>query len=1082
MKRFLSATLLFASASMAIAAEPLVSLEAGFANPPAQASPWCYYYWVSDNISKEGITKDLEAMKRVGIGEALIGNIFLDNQPAGRIKVLSEEWWGLVEHAIREGGRIGVNIGLFNCPGWSQSGGPWISSDKTMRYLASSETRVTGPKHLSVKLATPAEPFQDVEVIAFPSPKNDADSLSAYSPRISVKPAVKDAGKLVDGDLSSSTAITGGPVDKSGPVTISIDLNASLTARSLRIYPTEQAFGADCELQVQTEDGGFKTIRSFKCDRSNPKLNTGFMPLGPVTVSFPAVESSKFQLVFSKFIGRGAKASLAEIELSGASRLESYVEKQLGEMHPTPLPDWDTYLWKTQPEPETRDLTVAPSDVKNVSSHLAPDGTFTWDVPAGEWVIQRLGMTPTGMKNAPASPEGQGYEVDKMNRKLTQEHFAAFVGQLLKRMPAEDRKAFKHVVADSYEMGSQNWTDGIAQDFRKQYGYDPEPWLPVLGGRIVGSATQSDRFLWDLRRLVADRVATEYVGGLREASNEHGLGLWLENYGHWGFPGEFLKYGSRSDRIGGEFWVTGTLGSVECRDASSCANIYGKPFVSAESFTGGPSFQNAPRALKARGDWSFCEGINHVVLHVYIQQPSDEKVPGINAPWGTEFNRHNTWFEQGKAWVDYERRSCWLLQQGWRATDVAYFIGEDAPKMSGIRNPELPAGRDFDYINAEVIEKDLSVKDGKLTLPHGVNYQVLVLPEQETMRPELLRKIRDLVMAGATVIGKPPSKSPSMENFPKADAAVRDLAKEIWGGADVSTPGEHKLGLGRVIWGKDLTKFFAEMKLSPDIEYRNVAKDAGFLYTHRSSKNAEIYFVSNQKDRVETVDCAFRVSGMQPELWDAVTGERRLLTQWSESNGQTIVPLRFEPTQSWFVVFRNPGPAPAAGERNFPGLEKLTTLDGKWDVAFDPKWGGPKEVKFEKLVDWTTRPEEGVRYYSGTAVYRKTFDLSVVPKTGLILDLGDVRDVAKVRVNGKDLGVLWLAPWRVDISDAVKPGKNTLQIQVTNPWNNRLVGDSSLPVEKRRTSISLQTVTPKTPLIPAGLLGPVTLKTTGDAE
>jgi hypothetical protein len=1052
-------------------------LETGFANPPEQTKPWCYWYWISDNISKEGITKDLEAMKRFGIGEALIGNIFQENQAVGPVKVLSEEWWQLIEHAIREGGRVGVNIGMFNCPGWSQSGGPWIKPEQAMRYMISSETRVTGPKRFVGKLATPKAQFQDVAVLAFPAPSHDGDTLAARLPQVKCAPAVAGAGLLVDGNPETSVAF---PVTAGGgnaSVAVDIDLAEPLTARTLQVTPSGTPFGAQCVLQAADESGAFRDVRRFKCDRSNMGIGVGFMPRGPVTVSFPATTARRFRLVFSGFFGRGGKVELAEIDLSGAARLEGHVEKQLGKMHPTPLPLWDAYLWPAPPEPDAAGLAVPLDNVVDLTKNLAADGTLTWEVPAGEWVILRNGMTPTGTTNSPASPEGQGLEVDKMNHGLARGHFDAFIGVLLKRMPAAERKAFTRVIADSYEMGSQNWTDGFAGDFRATYGYDPIPWLPVLSGRIVGSAGRSERFLWDLRRLVADRVATEYVGGLREAANAHGLGLWLENYGHWGFPGEFLQYGSQSDRIGGEFWVTGDLGSIECRAASSCANTYGKPFVSAESFTGGPPFQNSPGALKARGDWSFCEGVNHAVLHVCIQQPAEGKPPGINAPWGTEFNRLNTWFEPGRAWVDYERRCCWLLQQGWRVADVAYFIGEDAPKMTGICDPALPAGRDFDYINADVIMNRLAVKDGRLVLPHGAGYRLLVLPRQDTMRPELLRKVLDLVKAGATVMGTPPKHSPSLRNFPQCDAEVRELAAELWGAGAVAARGERKFGDGRVIWGMSLDEVFAENQVPPDLEYRGAAKDAKFLFTHRSSDEAEIYFITNQSDRPQTVDGVFRVSAKQPELWDAVTGERRDLTEWALQDGRATVPLSFAAKQSWFIVFRKAGEPAVGGSRNFPEMATVTTLEGPWELAFDPKWGGPRRITFAELADWSTRSEEGIRHYSGTAVYQKSF---VLPAKAAgkrwILDLGDVRDMATVRLNGRELGTVWTAPWQLDISAFAKAGVNSLEVSVVNPWNNRLVGDAKLPPAKRRTSLSLNTVKAKSPLLPAGLLGPVSVR------
>ena len=1068
-------------AATVLAAVAADQLEQGFAQPPDQTKPWCYYYWISDNISKAGITKDLEAMARVGIGEALIGNIFLDGEPVGKVKVLTPEWWDIVEHAIREGGRTGVNIGLFNCPGWSQSGGPWIKPEQTMRYVASSETRVTGPVTFAQKLPAPNQPFQDIAVLAFPAPQSDLDSLAARSPRVTCTPPVAGAEKLVDGNLETSVTFPDGPSSVKDAFTIEIETAQPFTARSLAIYPAAEAFGADVALETAAADGPWQTVRQFKFDRSNLSTNVGFMPRGPVTISFAPMTAKKFRLVFTNCFGHGQKSELAEINLSGAARLESFVEKQLGKMHSTPLPLWNAYLWPTSAEPDSAKLTVPVGDVRDLSTNLAADGTLHWDVPPGEWVILRTGMTPTGMKNSPASPEGQGWEVDKMNRALTRHHFDAFIGELLQRMPAAERKAFKQVVADSYETGSQNWTDGFDKTFQQRYGYDPKLWLPVLTGRIIGSADQSERFLWDLRRLVADRVATDYVGGLRDAAQANGLGLWLENYGHWGFPGEFLKYGAESDRIGGEFWVTGDLGSIECRAASSCANTYGKPFVSAESFTGGPAFKNSPGNLKARGDWSFCEGINHVVLHVYIQQPWEDKVPGVNAWFGTEFNRHNTWFERSQAWVDYERRCCWLLQQGWRVTDVAYFIGEDTPKMTGVRQPELPPGRDFDYINAEVIEKNLAVKDGLLTLPHGTTYRVLVLPKLGTMRPEVMRKIRDLVNAGATVVGPPPSRSPSLEHFPNSDAEVKQLAAEVWGDSVGSASGEQPYGKGRVIWGRSLADIFAATHLPADMEFRNAAAGADFLFTHRRAAAGEIYFLSNQKDHAEKADCVFRVSGRQPELWNAVTGERRELPGWREADGRVTVPLEFAPHQSWFVIFRKPAAAPVPVVENFPKFQLLAPLGGPWEVSFAPGWGAPERITFDQLTDWTKRTEDGIKHFSGKATYRKTFEFRAAtlraPHARLILELGEVRDLATVRVNGREFVTLWTAPWRLDITSAVKPGENTLEIEIVNPWNNRLAGDAALPAEQRQTFLTADTVKKNTPLLPAGLLGPVTLKT-----
>ena len=1117
--------------SPAWGAAPLPDLEHGFREPPEQSKPWCYWYWISDNMSREGITRDLEAMARIGIGEAFIGNIHLDEVPAGDTKVLTEQWWDLVEHAIREAGRVGVNIGMFNCPGWSQSGGSWVQPRHAMRYLVSSEVRATGPARLEAVLAPPADQFQDVALLAFPAPRGDADALAARRPRVTCTPAVENARFLADGRLDTVVTFPAGAGAGSSAFTIDVETDVPLAARSLAMVPAETPWAADCELLAADEDGAFRTMRTFRFDRSNMGIHVGPMPHGPVTVSFPPVTSSRFRISLTDLTGTGA---LAELDLSGAARLEAFVEKQLGKMHPTPLPMWDTYLWPTQPEPDAAELTVPPDAVLDLTSRLAPDGRLEWNVPPGEWVLLRVGMVPTGTRNAPAAPEGQGLEIDKMNRAAAAAHFDAFIGTLLRRMPAPDRTAFRHVVADSYEMGSQNWTDGFASTFRERYGYDPLPWLPVLTGRIVASADESERFLWDLRRLVADHIATDYVGGLRDLCRPHGLELWLENYGHWGFPAEFLQYGGQSDRIGGEFWVTGDLGSIECRAASSAANIYGKPIVSGEAFTGGPPFQTVPSGLKARGDWAFCEGINHLVLHVTIHQPWPERRPGLNAWFGTEFNRHNTWFDRSRAWVDYLRRCSFLLQQGTRVADVAYFIGEDAPKMTGVRRPELPPGRDFDYINAEVIEERLAVKDGRLALPHGTTYRVLVLPEQATMRPALLRRLRDLVAAGATVLGPPPSRSPSREGYPECDAEVRALAAELWGDGAAAPAGEHRFGAGRVIWGQTLDAVLVAAGVLPDF-----ASDAPLRYTHRAAGANDIYFLANPQPHDVSTIASFRTSGRAPEFWWPETGRIARPAVYDGAGGRTSAPIRLGPHGSVFVLFRD---APAAHDRIVsvtldgrplletipnaaheadaeapagagaldlarapdgsveacvwrPGSYVLKTADGRahvqdvaalpepmliggpWDVSFTPGCGAPESVTFDRLEDWTRRPEEGVRHYSGTATYRKTFELPDDIEGEVIhLDLGRVCDLATVRLNGQELGTLWLAPWRIDIGNAARPGSNLLEIEIVNAWNNRLVGDARLPETERRTYLAVNTLPADAALLPAGLLGPVTIR------
>ena len=1241
------------------------TLEQEFTSPPDHTKLRCYWYWMDGQITKEGITRDLEAMKRVGIGEGYIGVISGQSgtPTTSTTKALTDEWWGFIEHAVREGTRLGVDIGVFNAPGWSQSGGPWVKSSQAMRYVTLPELRLHGPQHFAGKLPLPPGKFQDLAVLAFPAPAGE-------------------------GELARITART--------PTQVTFEMPAPFTARSLTVQPVGLV-NVSAELLASEDAQQFRTVKKFAIDRHNLELGVGPVPLAPIVASFPATTARFFQLKFS------AACELGDLQLSPAARVESYAEKSLQKVCQDPHPLYDFYTWPGEAEPDATGLTVQPDAVRDLSKWMAADGTLQWDVPAGDWIVLRTAMTPTGTKNGPAPPEATGLEVDKMNRIPLRSHFDAYIGNLLHRLPAAERKSWKHVVADSFETGPENWTDGFAGDFQKRYGYDPLPFLPVMTGRIVGSVDRSDRFLWDLRRLVADRIAQDYVGGLRELCHEHGLKMWLENYGHWGFPSEFLLYGGACDEIAGEFWAngnfldqrdTGYLGRFELRDASSAANIYGKPVTWAEAFTGGPAFINSPRDLKARGDWAFCEGINQFMLHVNIHQPTDDKPPGINAGFGSEFNRNNTWFEQSKAWIDYLRRCTVLLQTGKHVADVAYFISEDAPKMAGPQQPALPPGFDYDFINADVIEHRLAVENGRLTLPNGMSYRLLVLPSSATMRPELLKKIRELVKAGATVVGTPPSRSPSLQNFPKCDAEVQTLAREIWGEADSKQPGEHQFGKGRVFWGSSLASIFAELGSKPDFE--NSAK-LGF--THRHSDNADIYFVANPKAEALTTTAAFRVGDQAPELWWPDSGRIERPAVYDTADGVVRLPLSFGPAGSVFVVFRDRALSPAqrivsvtrggleilgttvkpavseavsdnpnnftfavwvqpeddttlVGEANrgvvgmaekrndvfFPphgngfggdahagcglavgrngvcvfehsgnyfaptlvqaatltnwthvavvyrdgqpnlylngalvrtGLRSrhivhsgaaqdgskyrgqvgeitqfsrsLTALEvaqlaaslpppgagaeglllqltrsgsdrtiahggqegdyelkyadghtraltvsaaaapveiaGPWEVSFPPGWSAPQEITFDQLTDWTRRSEDGIKHFSGKATYRRRFTVPDsplrMPRSALILDLGQVNDLAVVRVNGKDLGTLWQPPYRVDITAAVKPGANALEVDVVNTWNNRLAGDAALPVEQRHTSVTAATVTKDSPLLPAGLLGPV---------
>ena len=1012
------------------------SIEQGFRSIPDSVQTGVYWYWISDNISKEGVERDLEAMKVAGINRAFIGNIGIDGIPYGDHKLLSSEWWEVLHAALKKATELNIEIGIFNSPGWSQSGGPWVKSSQAMRYLASSDTIVAGPGCMQLTLPSVGQDEQDVCVIAYPAlDKPVAEKSWAINKK--------------SGQSSSSVLV----------------FDKEATVRTL-IYRVNTPFKTTAKLWVK-KGGKEELLRQFVIDRSNPALNVGFVPYAPVVISLPETSASQFRLEMSE---EGEAAG--NVTLTSSPMMERYPEKSLAKMFQTPLPMWDDYLWEKQPAVSDASLMVSPDAIKNVTE-FSKNGVLDWEVPEGKWVIRRMAMLPTGVTNSPASPEATGPEIDKMSKKHVAFHFDAFIGDILKRIPEVDRKTFKVVVQDSYETGGQNWTDDMISVFKERYGYDPVPYLPVLEGTVVGNPDISDRFLWDLRRLIADRVSYDYVGGLRDVCHQHGLTTWLENYGHWGFPGEFLQYGGQSDEIAGEFWSEGSLGDIENRAASSCGHIYGKRRVWAESFTsGGPAFGRYPYQMKQRGDRFFTEGINSSLLHVYIHQPFEDREPGLDAWFGNEFNRKNTWFSQMDVFTGYLKRCNFMLQRGDYVADVAYFIGEDAPKMTGICTPELPAGYSFDYINGEVLLQRASVEDGRIVLPSGMKYRLLVLPQLETMRPEILQKIKELLQAGACVIGPAPKYSPSLSDYPAADRKVQALASELWGD---QTESVRTIGKGRL--------FMPATSLQPVLEALNVKPDmrvnsgTPVLFIHRATDEGDIYFISNQSENPVDINPSFRVAGKLPELWNPLTAEIRLLPEFTCADGVTTVPVRLEGFESSFIIFRKKGTPVKTTARNYPVKEVLATVTSPWQVDFEKGKRGPEEaVTFPALQDWTESTDPSIRYFSGKAIYTNRITLDELPQKALYLDLGKVMVMAKVKINGQYVGGVWTTPYRLPVGDFLRKGENLIEVEVVNNWRNRLIGDASLPEKERGTWTNVNPWNADSPLQSSGLIGPVEIQ------
>jgi hypothetical protein len=770
---------------------------------------------------------------------------------------------------------------------------------------------------------------------------------------------------------------------------------------------------------------------------------------------------------------------------------------------------------------------IDPGKILDVSAYMQADGSFTWDVPEGNWTIMRFCTRNNGAVTRPAPEPGLGFECDKFNASTFDEHFDAFLGKLMARTGDPDKGmqgGWKFLHMDSWEMGAQNWTEGFLEAFRQRRGYDPLPFLPTYTGNIVGSLELSERFLWDLRMTSQELILENHAGRIKEIGKEHGFRLSIEPYDM--NPTADLDLGSLADVPMCEFWSRGYgfNTSFSPFESSSIAHVLGRPVVAAEAFTAwhDEAWKMYPGAMKNQGDWAFCTGINRFVYHTFAHKPlGDHLRPGMTmGPYGVHWDRGQTWWSMSPDYHRYVTRCQYMLQQGRAVADVLYLTPEGAPhvfrppRSALTGNDTIPdrKGYNFDGCSPLMLMSHASVRDGKIVFPGGASYEILVLPSFETMTPELLEKIASLIRDGATVVGQPPRKSPSLAGYPDCDRRIAELAGEIWGGPEVPdrmtgrSYGKGRIYTGGVLAGIAAGDIYPGYEATSSLlKQLGVEKDfqssGSIRYTHRDLGDIQVYFVANRTDQKVRDECNFLTDRGKPELWDPITGEKRTLPEYDRNDGLTTIPLSFDPHQSFFIIFTEASTLEKAHDRskNFPEMKPAMALDGPWKVGFDPAWGGPERVEFEELVDWTARPEKGIRYYSGLATYIKTFDMPESMDPGdhsdVYLNLGKVRVMARVILNGKDLGVVWTDPWQVKATDVIKPTGNQLEIQVINLWPNRLIGDEQLPDDgikdgkwpewltegKPRTSGRYTFTTHRfyqkdSPLLASGLIGPVTIQ------
>lgn len=1031
-----------------------------FTVPPFDCGPWVYWFWLDVNVTREGITADLEAMKSAGVAGVLIMDVD-QGTPASfnGAQFGDPKWYDLFKFACEEANRLGIEVNMTNDAGWCGSGGPWVTPELSMQVVVwTATTAVNGNQSANLKLPQPEGRmgfYRDIAVLAFPTPAAEQRGHVYRLP---------DLGGLTD-------------------------------SNDYRWRP-----------------------------------------------------------------GMGARYDL-----------------------PTRL------NWKEVPE----DQLIRKSAILDLTAKMDSQGILRYELPAGDWTILRLGHTTTGVQNHPAPRGGLGLETDKLSREATQFQFDALMGRIINTIGPLTGKTLVATHIDSWETGVQNWTPTMRRDFERLRGYDLLPWLPVLTGRVVDSLEVSQRFLWDFRRTIGDLLLENYAVAMRETARKHGLRLSIEGYS--GEPGNDVSYGGEAVEPMSECWSWGRFGANDTvTEMTSAGHVFGRNIIGQETFTASSDekWLGHPAVVKDIGDWTFCEGVNRFVVHRYAMQPwtNPHYAPGMSmGPWGLHYERTQTWWNMSRPWHDYIARCCYLLRQGHFVADVCYMEAQGAPREfrpadHGPGNPPRRPGYNYDGCPAEVVLDRMEFRDGFLTLPGGMKYRALVLPDSPTMTPALLRKIKKLADAGALVIGPKPGKSPSLANYPHCDDEVQKLAAELWDN-------------GRIISGTTAADVLKARGIGPDFD----CDQPMVRWVHRRAQDMDIYFVANgavegaypYAGHLLLANCTFRMAGLQPEIWDPESGRISRITLFDAAGDTTRVPLVLPPKGSVFVIFRHgqtaeparfarslsrdgkillraggeissprieilsatygqPGESAhlrdakpdiqqllANGETSFPvvkiaatggdpDVNVVKTLDlqcringkakhivlhdgdmvdfneylpeppaaieatadgnlqlcaveagnyqislasgqtvsmsipaipgpvdvrGPWTVKFPDGWGAPDRIQLGELVPLNEHSDAGVRYFSGTATYHCEFEVPaefLAPDRRIELDLGKVAVIADVRLNGRPLGIFWKPPFRMDATSSLRAGRNTLEISVANLWVNRLIGDQQLPSDADR--------------------------------
>lgn len=1108
-------------------------LSRNFDTPPQSAKPWVYLWWMG-YISKENITKELEALKSKGIGGAIIFQC--DDLPhdvfKNRKEVWTPEWNEMVAFALEEAERLDLKLSINYVDMSAGCGGPWISADESGQTLVWAPLWTTGGKHVDLKLPQPKinhDVYHDVAVLAYPCDRPWGLMYSANPVISSSSDNIPYMRKIQDGFDRAFDSYWESRGSTPGGDYIDLKFPEPFTASGFVCIPKEGWSPLSVDIQTSVDGKEYTSLYNYMVTDKDS-----------ISFTFSSISSRYFRVVFPK-TERENRVILREFRLlaEGESADELYSAipffgEQIASIDHTgeSLP----YFYSGGALNKSHRIDTNLKGIINLSDKLDSEGVLHWDAPSGNWMILRFGHTVADRVQLRPNQ----FNVDFLNPATAVKHFTDGIDPFLKTIGYKNNSSLKFMHEDSFEQPFNRWTHNFSSEFKRLRGYDITPWLPVLAGCVVEDLGSSERFLWDYRRTIADLYLSHWET-IRNLCHERGLLFESEAAGPHSYCHDYLGQLGRTDYPMGEFWSQIYIPGIELDDqprgcwgfietvkqASSAAHTYGMNVVSAEAFTSyARPFVADPFDIKAHGDRALCDGLNRFVIHLWMNQPMEEYngKPALVRLHGFDFNRRSTWFEQSTFWTDYLSRCSAMLQSGNPVADIAYFVGEGAPSYVLKREmlePAMPWSYDYDACNSENILSSF-VKDNRICLPSGRSYSLLVMhPSLRSMTPALLSKLESLVRSGASILCPKPEYSPSLSNHVEADDYVRKTANAMWG--ESSSSGVHSYGKGKVFWGKEISEVMEILGCRPAFQ---ALGNNNIIYVQRQISDSEIYFVSNQAKEDANFIASIRLSSgtdFVPEFWDPSDGSRKPVNVYEIKDDRINIPMHLDERGSVFIVLRQ---SPSAyhflsverdgdiayqgqdydisrtdGNYAFtgylPGIYTITDSEGlthtleiasilpvidlstDWQLNFKSI---DKNIVMDSLQSWTELDSDSLRYYSGTTVYRKSFTLDPSCNGKVILDLGSLKNICELHVNGHKVGLAWKPPYKFDVTSYVRNGINDIEIEITNLLHNRISGDFLVP-ESERAYYSFGaidqyrdgTVTGKDKLLPSGLFGPVLL-------